>query len=119
MQRKYRMIFQENQRWAWMEKAEQGLYPSLAPVGYINNRNTRLIEVDEEKAPYIKRAFSLTAAGHHSLRMLERQLYDEGLRNRNDNWVGKSAIHQTLKNPNLLRSSQVGGAKCMREVILQ
>ena len=91
------------------EKAEQGLYPSLAPIGYINNRNTRLIEVDEGKAPYIKRAFSLMASGHHSLRMLERQLYDEGLRNRNGNRVGKSAIHQTLKNPIYYGAFRWGG----------
>ncbi|MFQ5788452.1 MAG: recombinase family protein [Thermodesulfobacteriota bacterium] len=81
------------------EKAEQGLYPSCAPLGYINNRATRLIDIDKERAPYIKRIFELMAAGKHSIRMLERQIYIEGLRNRNSNRVGKSAIHEILKNP--------------------
>jgi site-specific DNA recombinase len=82
-----------------LEKAEQGLYPSIAPLGYRNNKATRLIDVEEEKAPYIDRMFSLMATGSYSLRMLERQLYAEGLRNRNDKKVGKSAIHTMLRNP--------------------
>ena len=81
------------------EKADQGLFPSAAPIGYKNNRATRLIEIDEERAPYIRLAFSLMASGHHSIRMLERELYDEGFRNKNGNRVSKSAIHELLKNP--------------------
>ncbi|GAX60916.1 site-specific recombinase, DNA invertase Pin homolog [Candidatus Scalindua japonica] len=82
-----------------LEKAGQGLFPSVAPIGYKNNRATRLIEIDEDKASYIKTAFSLMASGSYSLRMLEHQLYDDGLRNKHGNRVGKSSIHQTLKNP--------------------
>ncbi len=82
-----------------LEKAEQGLFPSGAPIGYKNNRATRLIEIDEERAPYISMAFSLMASGNYSVRMLERKLYDEGFRNKNGNRVTKSAIHELLKNP--------------------
>lgn len=81
------------------EKAEQGLYPSVAPLGYKNNRTTHLIEVDEEKAPHIKRAFSLMSSGSYSLRMLEYQLYDEGLRSKSGKRIGTSTLHHTLKNP--------------------
>ena len=82
-----------------LEKAEQGLYPSVAPIGYKNNRATRLIEIDDDQAAYIKMAFTLMASGTYSLSMLEHKLYDEGLRNKNGNRIGKSAIHQMLKNP--------------------
>lgn len=33
------------------EKAAQGYYPSIAPYGYHNNRDTKLIEIDPEQVP--------------------------------------------------------------------
>jgi DNA invertase Pin-like site-specific DNA recombinase len=51
-----------------MEKAAQGHWPSTAPYGYRNNKETRLVELDAEKAPYVKRAFELYATGNHTLR---------------------------------------------------
>ena len=82
-----------------LEKAEQGLYPSLAPLGYKNNKITHLMDVDEEKAPHIKRAFSLIASGSYSLNMVADTLYREGLRGKTDNRIGKSSIDLLLKNP--------------------
>jgi DNA invertase Pin-like site-specific DNA recombinase len=81
------------------EKAEQGLYPSNAPLGYKNNKLTHLIDVDETKAPYIKRAFSLMASGSYSEGMLCNLLYKDGFRGRKGNRVGKSALDHLLKNP--------------------
>lgn len=81
------------------EKAEQGLYPSNAPLGYRNNKLTHLIDVDEQIAPYVKRAFSLMASGSYSLSMLVNALYNEGFRGRRGNRVGKSAVDHFLKNP--------------------
>src|SRR3989338_9108200 len=37
-----------------LEKAEQGLFPSYAPLGYKNNPLTHLVDVDERQAPFIK-----------------------------------------------------------------
>ena len=82
-----------------LEKAEQGLYPSVAPFGYRNNRLTHLIEVVEEKAHYIKRAFSLMATGNYSLAMVVDRLYSEGFRNNRDGQIGKSSLHHFLTNP--------------------
>jgi len=82
-----------------LEKAEQGLYPSKAPLGYRNNKNTRLIEIDEEAAPFIKRAFSLMASGSYSLDMIAEKLYEEGLRSKGGYRIGKSMLHYLLKNP--------------------
>lgn len=81
------------------EKAEQGLYPSNAPLGYKNNPITHLIEVDEQRAPYVKRAFSLMASGSYSLSMLANSLYNEGFRGKKGNRVGKGSIDHFLKNP--------------------
>lgn len=50
-----------------LEKAEQGLYPSHAPLGYKNNTETKTIEVDETRAPIIQKMFRLYATGSYSL----------------------------------------------------
>lgn len=62
------------------EKVSQGYYPSKAPVGYKNTRvNGRaLIQIDEEKAPFIKRLFELYASGL-SASQVRKILYEEGL----------------------------------------
>jgi len=82
-----------------MEKAEQGLYPSVAPLGYRNNLVTHLIEVDEDRAPFIRRAFTLMASGSYSLDMIAKTLYQEGFRGKKGHRVGKSGIEWLLKNP--------------------
>ena len=82
-----------------LEKAEQGLYPSWAPLGYKNNLVTHLIEVDEVTAPHVKRAFMLMASGSHSLGMIAETLCNEGFRGKKGNPIGKSALDHILKNP--------------------
>jgi len=82
-----------------LEKAEQGLYPSVAPIGYKNNRLTHLIEVNEERAPFVRKAFTLMASGSYSLAAIAKILNQEGFRGRKRYRVGKSAIKKILKNP--------------------
>ena len=82
-----------------LEKAEQGLYPSVAPIGYKNNRLTHLIEVDEERALFIRKAFTLMASGSYSLAAIVKILNQEGFRGRKGYRVGKSALEKILKNP--------------------
>ena len=79
-----------------LEKAEQGLYPSVAPLGYRNNLVTHLLDVDDATAPHIQRAFTLMATGRYSLSTLGDLLYQEGLRNKGGNRVGKSALAYVL-----------------------
>ena len=42
-----------------LEKAEQGEFPQLAPIGYRNNKETHRIDMDRERAPLIRRMFEL------------------------------------------------------------
>jgi site-specific DNA recombinase len=63
------------------EKAEEGIYPGRAPIGYRNNSLTRSIDVDPERAPMLKRIFELYASGEHSLLTLRKTVLNEtGLR---------------------------------------
>ena len=82
-----------------LEKAEQGEYPSAAPIGYLNNKTTGLIEIDPERAPFVKLAFRDMASGNYSLRTLAGRMEREGLRSRNGVIVTKSSLAHLLKNP--------------------
>jgi site-specific DNA recombinase len=76
------------------EKAEQGIYPGRAPYGYKNNRLTRSIDIDESKAPIIRRAFELYATGRESLAILRKTIIaNYGLH------VSRSYLETILKNP--------------------
>lgn len=61
-----------------MEKAAQGHWPTTAPYGYRNNKMTRLVELDPEKALYVKRAFELYGTGEYSIQRLIKILAEEG-----------------------------------------
>ena len=61
------------------EKAEQGHWPTVAHVGYVNNRVTRRIEVDPVRGPLVARVFELYATGDYSLKALRRKAHDIGL----------------------------------------
>lgn len=85
-----------------LEKAEQGIYPSFAPLGYINVQcgDKRFIQPDSELAPVIRQIFELYATGNHSLLHVARKANAEGLTYRKTgNIVGKSTVHKILTNP--------------------
>src|SRR5438876_30028 len=52
------------------EKAEQGYWPSMAPIGYINNLGTHRIEPDPVRGPLIAELFRLYASSDYSLTSL-------------------------------------------------
>jgi site-specific DNA recombinase len=66
------------------QKARMGGTPFKAPVGYMNiryiegGREVRTVEIDSERAPFVRRAFELYATGEYSLRQLHAQLTAEG-----------------------------------------
>ena len=79
------------------EKAAQGHWPTVAPVGYLNNRMTHRIEVDPVRGPLVARLFELYATGEHSLKAITRTADEIGLRHpRADRRMTKSEIHRML-----------------------
>jgi hypothetical protein len=80
------------------EKAAQGHWPTVAPVGYRNNRETHRIEVDPVRGPLVSRVFTLYASGRYSLKAVTQQAYEIGLRHsRGDRRMTKSEIHRMLR----------------------
>lgn len=82
------------------EKAEQGHWPSMAPIGYVNNPATHRIEPDPQRAPFIGELFRLYATGTYSLKALLAKAHAMGLTHpRRDRRLFKSEIHRLLQNP--------------------
>jgi site-specific DNA recombinase len=82
------------------EKAEQGHWPSRAPIGYVNNTATHCIDPDPVRAPLIAEVFRLYASGGYSLKALLAQAHAIGLVHpRTGRRLFKSELHHLLTNP--------------------
>jgi site-specific DNA recombinase len=85
-----------------LEKAEQGIYPSFAPLGYVNveSNGKRSIAPDPVLAPVIRQLFEWYATGLHSLLEISKRIREEGLAYRKtEARLPKSVVHKILKNP--------------------
>ena len=81
------------------EKVLQGGYPHKPPVGYFNKPESREIEVDDEKADYVKRIFEMYATGSYSLAAIRKKCLDDGfVIQPSRSKVSKSSIERILKN---------------------
>lgn len=100
MAKQYSDNLSEEVRKGQAEKAKEGIYPSTAPLGYLNADNghgKRIIIVDEERAPYIKRAFELYATGCYSELEICNLMYKEGLRSKKGCKVSKRTFERMFK----------------------
>ena len=100
MAKNYSDNLSEEVRKGHTQKAEDGYWPSCAPIGYRNQLEDHTIVPDPHTAPLIRLAFELMASGGYSLGKLKRHLYQKGLcTKRTKAELGKSAMHRTLSNP--------------------
>jgi site-specific DNA recombinase len=92
----------EETRKGMQEKAGQGMWPTMAPLGYRNVADLdgrRIIVVDPNSAPIISKLFEWYATGQCSLRELARKARDAGLVYRKSgSKVPMSAVHSVLRN---------------------
>ncbi len=82
------------------EKAEQGHWPTKAPVGYVDNLATHRIEVDPVRGPLLTTLFDLYASGQYSLKALTAKAHAIGLTHpRSGRRMMKAEMHRILQNP--------------------
>jgi site-specific DNA recombinase len=82
------------------EKASKGMYPCHAPIGYRNNKESRGMDVDPLKAPFVQKMFEWYASGSLSLEAICRKLYGAGFTYQASHpKVSKSTLERILKNP--------------------
>lgn len=81
------------------EKVERGDWPHQAPLGYLNNKSTRLVDTDVNKAPLIKILFELYSTGECSLSEVREKISALGLTSRTGKKLSKSMVDSILQNP--------------------
>ena len=84
------------------EKAEQGIFPSRAPIGYINAicGDKKFIQPDPVYAPLIRKVYDLYSTGSYSLLEVTRIAHQEGLVSRESGAkVPRGTIAKILNNP--------------------
>lgn len=89
----------ENIKRGHRAKLRKGIWPNFAPLGYSNNPKTRAIDIDSEKAPFVKKAFELYATGEYTLKALAKVLDQAGLRSYKGNVLSVSCVQRLLQNP--------------------
>jgi len=92
----------EETRKGMLEKAEQGIYPSFAPLGYTNvdSKGKRHIQPTRLLRPLIRVLYEWYASGNYSLLEVTKKARAEGLTYRKTGAkLHKSIVHKILTNP--------------------
>ena len=89
----------ENTKRGLRQKVRQGEYPSVAPIGYINDVRTKSIVVDRKKAKVIKAAFEFYAKGNARLEDVSDFLAQRGIFSRGGKRIHKTRATFILSNP--------------------
>lgn len=92
----------EETRKGMLQKARAGLWPSAAPLGYLNvlrSDGKRTIQPDPARAPLIRRLFERYAMGNYSIKDVARLARDEGFAFRKSkDPLNVSTAHTILQN---------------------
>ncbi len=80
-------------------KLRNGIFPSFAPLGYVNDRVNRCIVPDPAKAPLVRKAFELYATGDYALAELRSRINGLGLMGRREMRLSINNYHKMLRNP--------------------
>ncbi len=82
------------------QKAQEGHWPNMAPLGYLNRRENgkSTIVPDPEKAPLVRGIFERYAAGM-SIKDITKWARDAGLRGKRGGRIQASTVHWVLNNP--------------------
>ncbi len=83
-----------------LHRAQQGYLMGKAPVGYLNRQvnGHGVIVKDEEKAPYILKAFTLYATGLHTMKSVALELFKHGFKDKRGEPYKERKIEHILKN---------------------
>ena len=82
-------------------KASMGIFPSLAPLGYMNIKGPdgrKVIGIDTAHAPLIRKLFEWYASGDYSVRDVAKKVRRHGLRYKSGERISTSSVYSILRN---------------------
>src|SRR3990167_9106867 len=82
MANQYIRDLSENTKRGLRAKARQGIYPSVAPLGYLNDVRNKTIVIDRKRGPTIRRAFEMYAANKCNQEEIANFLFKNGIQSR-------------------------------------
>ena len=88
----------ENVKRGLRQKIRNGVWPSRATYGYINNPKTRGVDVDLEKSIAIKKAFQLFGMGDRSFTQIAEYLCKFNIKNKNGKPLHINQVRKILSN---------------------
>ena len=89
----------ENTKRGLREKVRRGIFPGLAPLGYLNDPHRKEIVVDKQFAPIIKQVFETYASGRYTLREISLLLKENGVTTRGEKPYCLDRVKFILTNP--------------------
>ena len=99
----------ENTKRGLRQKVRLGHYPSIAPIGYINDVRTKTIIIDKRRAPLVIEAYELYAVGDKTLQDIADFLYSKGIMTKGKKPLTKDQIKYMLTNPFYYGHFRYGG----------
>ena len=102
MAKRYSANLSEEVRKGQLEKAEQGFYPGgPVPIGDMNVTNghgRKAVEIDEQRAPLVRKIFELYATGKYSIQQIGKKARSLGLTYRKSGRpIPNGTIHKILR----------------------
>jgi site-specific DNA recombinase len=80
-------------------KLRNGIFPTWAPTGYLNDKARRCIVIDPAKAPLVRKMFELYAEGGYSVAEVKKRMDNAGLMGRRNKRLSINNYHVMLTNP--------------------
>ena len=88
----------ENVKRGLRQKVRRGEWPHQAPLGYLNDRNTRKIVVDKVKASFVKKSLEIYSTGKYTLLQIRNFLRENDIRSNTDRPISISMVQNMLAN---------------------
>ncbi len=89
----------ENTKRGLREKVRRGIFPGLAPLGYLNDKNTKTVVVDKQFADVIREVYETYASGCYTLKEISLLLKERGAASRSGKPYSLDQVRVILSNP--------------------
>src|SRR3990167_2437293 len=89
----------ENTKRGLRQKVRMGIFPSQAPVGYLNDSRTKTIVVEKKKSRIVRLAFERYTKGNQRLEDIANFLAKNGISTRSGKRISKTRVSFILSNP--------------------
>ena len=99
----------ENVKRGLRQKIRNGVWPGWAPVGYLNNPKTRMVDIDKNKSSKVGKLFELYATGEYTLKSLANWCKEKKLCGNLGKEIAVSNVQKILNNPFYIGLMKYGG----------